>query len=46
MRERAKKCPLIGVRAKECIQGECAWWDEEEGECAILSIAKKKKKKP
>ena len=36
-------CPrltLDGFPLVECLEEECAWWDKEEKQCAILSIAK------
>ncbi len=43
------KCPLIKKQVKVelgevwdeplmCLKEECAWWDEEDGRCAILSL--------
>ena len=43
------KCPLLGRYVdvaekpyksgqRDCLMGECAWYDEAEAECAILSL--------
>ena len=43
------KCPLRNIKVtlgstqqsiytEDCLQAECAWWDEENHLCAILSL--------
>ncbi len=45
------KCPLMvaGYRdrtldplrpATDCLKGECAWWDKDNEQCAVLTIAR------
>lgn len=39
-----KRCPIISNREKswgeeDCLKGNCAWWDEERGQCCILTQA-------
>jgi hypothetical protein len=35
-----KKCPLVD---RQCMKGQCAWWVEDDKECAIKRIATKTK---
>ena len=42
-------CPMISYQNKycedmACKENECAWWDEENEQCAILSIVFPNKK--
>lgn len=32
--------PQVGFGTLDCMEKECAWWDEFKGMCAILRIAK------
>ena len=43
------KCPLFGMYdherkgnavavAPDCLEGECAWWDEDDERCAFRSL--------
>lgn len=39
-----KICPIMGFRDENyeeilCGEKECAWWDEERGQCCILTQA-------
>lgn len=39
-----KRCPIISNREKswgeeDCLKGNCALWDEERGQCCILTQA-------
>jgi len=38
--ERNKICPLTVVETDARCHKECAWWLEEEEECAIIVLAK------
>ena len=31
-----KKCPLVD---RQCMEGQCAWWIEDEKACAVKKIA-------
>jgi len=45
-----KTCPIISWRqwrsedelplSATCNEHECAWWDDENGRCAVVSIAR------
>ena len=37
------RCPIAGamIAMGECIEDECAWWDELEGRCIVVSLARK-----
>lgn len=42
-------CPMISYQNKycddmDCKENKCAWWDEENEQCAILSIVSHNKK--
>ena len=42
-------CPIVSYRNERigymyCKENECAWWDEENEQCAILSIVSPNKK--
>ena len=39
-----KRCPIMSKQNEShskiyCIEKECAWWDEERGQCCILTQA-------
>ena len=34
-----KRCPLQGLK-EICLEGACAWWDNQNQCCALLMIAK------
>lgn len=36
-------CPLLMTRgiARDCMEGECEWWDELEGRCIVVSVGRK-----
>ena len=41
-----KKCPVLGMvqmydmyRIMECIEGECAWWNERKEMCVMALIS-------
>jgi len=45
------KCPLdfpvriktvegIELRGGDCIEGECAWWDDVSGQCAVYALVR------
>jgi len=37
-------CPVRMGRqelARDCIEEECAWWDEVEGRCMVVSLGRK-----
>jgi len=36
-----KFCPLLRAN---CIQSECGWWNEREGECSLPVLAKNLKR--
>lgn len=38
-----EKCPLVRSRLldDECLTDECAWWDELEGRCIVVSVGRK-----
>ena len=40
------KCPIkflgdynIAPKTKDCSTTECAWWNKDKGECAVISIS-------
>ncbi len=30
---------VLSTPSRDCLEGECAWWNHNSGECAILSLA-------
>jgi len=38
-----KLCPSLRPwadgRMRECAGSDCAWWDEDEGRCAVMTLA-------
>lgn len=41
-----KKCPINPDTQNEidCIEGRCAWWDEDAQACAVLVLAREVRK--
>ena len=37
------RCPMLMARglAGDCLEDECAWWDELEGRCIVVSVGRK-----
>ena len=37
------RCPMARGRVlrDDCLEDQCAWWDELEGRCIVVSLARK-----